>query len=131
MTDDRIAAEEGSSRPQVAIVLLVVTIPLLLGTIGSFGLAFGVGTSCSNEWSSNGNVGLSGSPCSVVLRAVLANSLGQLIAIAAALVCTGTIRIWPFARSRSRWWPVAISNPVAVAIYVAATALATSYPLHP
>ena len=130
MTDGRIAAEKWSFKPKVAIVLLAVTIPLLLGTIGSFGLAFGVGSSCTNEWSLNGNVGLSGSPCSVVPRAVLANSLGQLIAIAAALVCTGASRIWPFARSRPRWWPVVISNPVAVAIYAAATALATSYSLH-
>ena len=130
MTDGRVAAEEGNSRPNVAIVLLVVSIPLLLGTIGSFALAFGVGTSCTNEWSLNGNVSLSGSPCSVVLRAVLANSLGQLIVIAAALVSTGAIRIWPFTRCRPRWWPVVISNPVAIAIYAAAITLATSYSLH-
>ena len=129
MEFDRVRARERSSSAQVAIVMFAVTIPFLLGTVGSFGLSFGVGTSCTNEWSLQGTSGLSGSPCSVVLRAVLANTLVELAVIVIALAYSGAIRIWPMPRFQARWWPVVISNPAAIAVFATAIAYAKSYPL--
>ena len=113
--------------PSLVVLLSVLALgfAVLAGTLGSFGIGFGVGTSCTNEWSCGPGTC---SPCNRVTHGMLLNAGGQALVVIVVVV----LLVRHVDRQGIRGYLVApIALVVSVGIFVTSLVYATSYSRKP
>jgi hypothetical protein len=100
----------------------VLGIAVLLGTFGSFAMAFGVGTSCADEWSCGP---YSCAPCSRITHWAVINAAGQGVIV----IVLAVLLVRRLGRDGLRMYVVApVALALSFAMFVLALSQASSYP---